>query len=312
MEWTIRPERGTSVGVLDPQGLLLLSALAKAGGVRRAATLLGVPRSTVSRRLAQLEGALGVSLVVRTARRFALTEIGAALAERAERLAVLLEESDDVVKRAKAEPSGTLRLACAPVLGEDVLPEILAELARRHPRLEVEARLSVEYVDLKRGGVDVALRASAPEDSTDVFATRLGTSTTGCFASPAYLKERGTPATTADLASHECIVAGGRSEWRMRERTVRVTGRLRVDNLHVARDLAVRGAGIVWLAERFAEGLVESKELAPILERQWASTPLFAVHAGASPPAAKVRAFVDLAKRVIGRRYPVEPARKRS
>jgi DNA-binding transcriptional LysR family regulator len=158
--------------MLDPQGLLLLSALSKAGGVRKAALALKVPRSTISRRLAQLEASAGAPLVVRTARRFALTELGMALAERAVALASILEASDDLVKRAKAEPSGTLRIAVAPVLGEEVLPEILAELARKFPRLDVDARLSVEYVDLRRGDVDVALRASALEDATDVFARR--------------------------------------------------------------------------------------------------------------------------------------------
>ena len=290
--------------MLDPQGLLLLSALAKSGGVRRAAAALGVPRSTVSRRLAQLEDAAGAALVVRTARRFALTELGAALAERAAALASVLEESEELVKRAKAEPSGTLRVAAAPVLGEEVLPEILAQLARKYPRLEVEARLSVEYVDLKRGGVDVALRASALEDSTDVFALRIGTSTTGCFASPAYLRERGTPKSLSDLASHECILASGRAEWRLRDRAVRVVGRLRVDNLRVARDLAVRGAGIVWVAKRFAEEAVRAGKLMPVLEKHWPTTPLFAVHAGATPAPPKVRAFVEVAKRVVGKRFP--------
>src|SRR5260221_13966817 len=102
--------------MLDPQGLLLLSALAKSGGLRKAAAVLGVPRSTISRRLAQLEASAGAALVVRTARRFALTELGAALAEHATSLETVLEESEDLLKRSKAEPTGTLRIAVAPVL----------------------------------------------------------------------------------------------------------------------------------------------------------------------------------------------------
>src|SRR6185295_16267736 len=155
--------------------MLLLAALSSSGGVRKASGALGMPRSTISRRLAQLEEEIGAPLVVRTARRFELTDLGAALASRASQLAAVLEESDALVRREKTEPSGTLRIAGAPVLGEDVLPAIVSELVRRYPKLTVEARLSVEYVDLRRDA-DVALRAAGLEDASDMFATRLGTS----------------------------------------------------------------------------------------------------------------------------------------
>src|SRR5438270_12233829 len=90
---------------LDPQGMMLLAALASTGGVRKAAGALGVPRSTVSRRLAQLENDIGAQLVVRTARRFELTDLGSALASRASQLASVLEESEALVRREKSEPS---------------------------------------------------------------------------------------------------------------------------------------------------------------------------------------------------------------
>ena len=289
---------------LDPQGMLLLASLAESGGVRRTAAKLGVPRSTISRRLAQLEQDAGSPLVVRTTRRFALTDLGHALAARATSLASLMSESEDLVRRAKAEPSGTLRIAAAPVLGEDVLPEIVAELARRHPRLTVEARLSVEYVDLRRGDVDVALRAAGLEDATDLFAVRLGTSTTGCYASPTYLRENGTPQTPADLATHTCILVAARTKWRMKDELVSVNGRVRVDNFRLARALAARGAGIVWVARSFARPLVDSGELVPILERHWSKTPIFAVHASGSPPPAKIRAFIELAKAAVANALP--------
>jgi DNA-binding transcriptional LysR family regulator len=289
---------------LDPQGMLLLAALAESGGVRRAATKLGVPRSTISRRLAQLEEDAGSPLVVRTARRFALTDLGHALAARAESLVSLMGESEDLVRRAKAEPSGTLRIAAAPVLGEDILPEIVAELARRHPRLTVDARLSVDYVDLRRGDADVALRAAGLEDATDVFAVRLGTSTTGCYASPEYLRVNGTPQTPADLATHACILVSARTKWRMKDELVPVNGRVRVDNFRLARALAARGAGIVWVAQTFAKSLVDAGELVPILERHWAKTPIFAVHASGSPPPPKIRAFIELARKAVARALP--------
>ena len=289
---------------LDPQGMLLLAALATHGGVRRASAALGVPRSTVSRRLAQLEDDVGAPLVVRTARRFELTDLGSALAARAASLASVLEESEALVRRAKTEPSGTLRVAAAPVLGEEVLPEIVGELARKHPRLTLDVRLSVEYVDLRRDA-DVALRAATLDDASDLFATRLGTSTTGFYASPAYLRAHGTPETASDLGQHACILVSARTTWRMRMGTrdeqVKVTGRVRVDSFRLARSLAVRGAGIVSSALMYARPFIESGELVPILERHWTKTPIYAVHASGSPAPPKIRAFVDLAREVVAR-----------
>ncbi|HSO41013.1 MAG TPA: LysR family transcriptional regulator [Labilithrix sp.] len=290
---------------LDPQAMLVFAALARAGGVRSAAAILAVPRSTVSRRLAQLEETLGAPLVVRTARRFALTELGVVFAARCEALEVLLADAAAAVQRGSAEVAGTLRIAAAPVFGEDVLPGVLATLLAKHPRLSVDLRLSVDYVDLRRGDVDVAVRAWPLDDASDLFAVRLGTSITGCWASPSYARARGLPTKPAELASHECILVGSAPQvsWSFkagtREEAVIVTGRARVDSFRVARDLAAAGGGIVRTAFMLASPLVREGLLVPVLEKHWLRTPIHAVHAGANPPAAKVRALIGLLKQAL-------------
>lgn len=178
---------------LDPHAMLVFAAVARAGGVRGAAATLGMPRSTVSRRLADLEDVIGAPLVVRTGRRFAMTEIGSTVFARSEQLEELLRGSEDLVELASGEPSGVLRIAAAPVLGEEILPEVLSELLARHPKLGVEVRLGVDYVDLRAGEVDVALRAWPLPDASDIFATKLGTSVTGCYVSPSYAAVHGVP-----------------------------------------------------------------------------------------------------------------------
>ncbi len=293
---------------LDAESMRIFGALARAGGIRGAAAVLGVPRSTVSRRLAQLETEVGAPLVVRTARRFVLTEVGAALVPECERLEELLRGAEELARGASREPAGTLRVAVAPVIGEEVLPAIVAELVTRWPRLSVDVRLGVDYVDLRRAGVDVAVRTGAIDDATDLFATRLGTSITGCWASPAYLRANGAPETPAELTQHSCIVVGAapHATWTFqsgsREQRVAVSGRLRVDSFRLARSLAALGAGVVRTARLFADPFVETGELVPVLERWWTKTPLHAVHAGPNPPPPKVRAFVDLARGAIGAR----------
>lgn len=294
----------------------MFAALARAGGVRGAGRELGMPRSTVSRKLAELEAAVAMPLVVRTARRFELTGLGHQLAAKSEELEAVLASSRQLVRDAAAEPSGTLRVAVAPVLGEEILAEVVAKLVLAHPRLAIEARLSVDYSDLRRSAVDVALRASGVEDATDVFAQKLATSVTGCWVSPAYADRRGIPKTPGELGAHECIVMGAAPvRWAFaRTQPVTVDGRLRLDNFRVARDAAAAGAGVLRTAAVFAEPLVARGELVPILERWWPSTPIYAVHARAKPAPPHVRVFVAAVREAISRALPPDrkPPRWRS
>jgi DNA-binding transcriptional LysR family regulator len=303
-------------GTLDPETLRVFAALARAGGVRGAGRELGMPRSTVSRKLAELEAAVAMPLVVRTARRFELTGLGHQLAAKSEELEAVLASSRQLVRDAAAEPTGTLRVAVAPVLGEEILAPLVAELVRRHPRLSIDARLSVDYSDLRRSAIDVALRASAVEDATDVFAQKLAMSLTGCWVSPDYAARCGVPKTPAELATHECIVMSAAPvRWTFaRVSPVTVTGRLRLDNFRVARDAAAAGAGVLRTAAVFAEPLVARGELVPILERWWPSVPIYAVHARAKPAPPHVRVFVAAVREAISRALPPDrkPPRWRS
>jgi DNA-binding transcriptional LysR family regulator len=287
--------------------MLVFAALARSGGVRAAATGLGMPRSTVSRRLAELEHQAGAPLVVRTARRFRLTDAGNALAERCVELEGVLARSQETVRNAASEPSGVLRVAAAPVLGEEILPQLMATMMARYEKLRIHVTMSVDYVDLRRGDVDVALRAWPIEDASDLYAVRLGTSTTGCWVSPGYASARGTPHAPADLAEHECIVVGNapRAVWTFqvagRVESVSVSGRARVDSFRLARDLAARGGGVVRAARILVDPLVEAGELVPVLQRYWPRTPIHAVHGGPNPPPPKVRAFIELAREAVPR-----------
>jgi len=307
--WDDRSVAKRATRTLDPAAMLVFGALARGGGVRAAARALGMPRSTVSRRLAEMEAEAGAALVVRTSRRFALTALGLALASRCDELDALLRASEAVVRLATSEPSGTLRVTVAPVLGEEILPSVAAELLRRWPKLSIEARLAADFVDLRRGAVDVALRVGALEDATDLFAARVGASVTGCFVSPGYAAERGVPKTPADLARHECVLVGrDRRAWSFasgaRRADVAVGGRLVVDSFRVARDAAALGVGVARVPTVFAESLVARGELVPVLERYWTRGDIHAVHAGPVPPPPRVRAFVDAARAAVARALP--------
>jgi DNA-binding transcriptional LysR family regulator len=291
---------------LEPQDLVVFAAVARAGGVRRGADVLDLPRSTVSRQLASLEATLGGQLVSRSTRRFAITELGAALLEQCARLQDVLDAVTQVAARSAREPSGTLRIASSQIISEELLPDVIATYLERFPAINVEVKVSNDFVDLRRAGIDLSVRTGPLKDASDLFATRLGASLKGHYASRAYLKAHGTPETPAELAQHACIVVGTRpqSSWSFRGRQgdlyVDVTGRLVVDNYALARRACVGGVGIARLPSLYAAP--HADDLVPVLERFWERTVLYAVHASGQPAPPKIRAFIDLLKHAMTNR----------
>jgi len=162
-------------------------------------------------------------------------------------------------------------------------------------------------VDLRRANVDVALRSGPLADAEDLYAVRLGTSVTGCYAHPGYLEARGVPRRLSDLASHDCIVVGGDASptWTFHERrrdvAIAVNARLRVNDYRIAGALAAAGAGVVRLARFHAAALVEARQLSPVLEARWPKVVVSAVHTSVSPAPTKIRAFVELCRQAAAR-----------
>jgi DNA-binding transcriptional LysR family regulator len=293
---------------LAAQDLVVFAAVANAGGIRSGADALDLPRSTVSRHLEALESALGGRLVTRSTRRFALTELGVQLLEHCARLQGVLDAVRQIAAHAASEPTGTLRVATSQIIGEELLPAVIAEYLGRFPKVSVEVRLANEFVDLRRAGLDLAVRTGPLRDATDLFATRLGVSVKGCYASPAYVKARGAPVTPSELAQHDCIVVATKSHatWNFRGRQgdsyADVNGRLAVDSYALGRRACVEGVGITCLPGLYAAPYLETGELVPVLDRFWPRTELYAVHASGQPAPPKIRAFIELARKSMAGR----------
>lgn len=280
--------------------LALLVDVVRAGGVRAVARARGVPRSTVSRRLARLEGELGVRLTQRGTGALALSD---AAEESFERLARLVDEARDVSAELTTrgrEPRGVLRLTTTPTFAEAVLPPITAAYLARYPRVRFELLSSTERVDLAAERIDVAIRGGALDDSTAYTAKRLGELTVGLFASPAYVKRRGAPASPAELGEHDLLVSTTRSagaHWgvqrRERREQVRVLGRVHAANEHFLLRLCEEGAGIVRSPTYVVAEQVRRGRLVPVLESAWVRSEVHLVYALGAPP--RTRAFVELA-----------------
>jgi DNA-binding transcriptional LysR family regulator len=226
----------------------------EAGSFTAAAQALGLPKSSVSRRVSGLEESLRVQLLQRSTRRLALTEAGRAYFERARAALGGLSDAHSAVADMSGEVAGPVRFSAAPD-NTGMLAGLLAEFLGRHPRVQLELTLTSRRVDLVAEGFDLALRAGRLADSS-LTTRRLGTTDLGLFASPAYLRRAGKPRRVADLAGHAFVLYGPpheRTHLRLAgpdgEEQVVVSGPLIVDDLSFAADAVAAGVGIGLLPE---------------------------------------------------------------
>ena len=145
--------------MLNLNDLALFVAAVEQGGFAAGGRHLGLPRSTLSKRVALLEEHLGVRLLQRSSRRFALTEVGQAFFDRARAALSEVESAEAIVRDRQAEPSGTVRISASIPVVQGELAVCLPPLARRYPRLRIEVEVSDRFVDLAQEGIDIALRS---------------------------------------------------------------------------------------------------------------------------------------------------------
>src|SRR5690242_16710234 len=206
-------------------------AVADAGGLTSAAGRLGVSKSIVSRRIARVEKTLNTQLLTRTTRGAALTEAGATFREHATRIAAEADAARDALSP-DGKVRGRLRVSAPLSFGATHFAPVLAELASRHPDLEIQASYSDRHVDLVAEGFDAAIRLGVLDDS-NLIARRIAPFGGRLVASPAYLKEHGTPRTPDELLTHATINRIN-DEWPLmhegKQITVRPHARFTADN----------------------------------------------------------------------------------
>lgn len=282
--------------------LELLSAVAEASSFSGAARKLGLAQSQVSRAVRELEQEVGAALFVRSTRRVLVTAEGASYLRGARQALDLLRDSASAARAGRQAITGPLRVTAPPAFGR-VLAPVVAELLLRHRELEIETLLTDRVVDLIEEGFDVAIRFGALEPSA-LRARKLGATASLLCAAPSYLASRPAPRKPADLGApeHEHILVTGKARGGPlslidpRGRTARIAprGRLRSNDLPLARDAAVAGAGIACLPRALVASALADGTLVELL-RGWAPrpTPLHAVYVPRDPPLARVTAFVQ-------------------
>jgi DNA-binding transcriptional LysR family regulator len=287
-----------NLGELD--GVRVFATVAELKSFRGAAAALGIPRSTVSRRLATLEAALETRLLQRTTRKISLTDAGEAFLMQVGPALTRIADAGRTVMDARAKPSGVLRVT-ATASSAHTVGGILLELVRRHPEIRLELDFSNRQVDLVAEGYDIAIRPGALADST-LIARPLGHAVAGYFASPAYLKRRGRPKLPSDLVEHDCIVfsgspRAGRWRFQQKKRPVEITVRKRIvaNALSVVQLAAIGGHGVAWIPAGLVSADVARGKLVPVLAEFWpAAVPIQLLYPTSRHLAPQVRAAVDL------------------
>jgi len=225
----------------------------KHGSFTAAAEELGIPKSSVSRSISQLERDLGVRLLHRTTRKLSLTDAGQAYYDAVVGAVAGLDEAESAARELGAEPRGPVRISLLPDLDANELAAALARFNRRHPAIRLELSFSSRRVDLVAEGFDLAVRAGKLEDSS-LVGRRIGAMDAALFAAPSYLRRRGRPRTIDELPEHDFVLyraQAGRSTLHLTgpdgERSIEVTGPLVSDQLSFCAAAAVAGIGMALL-----------------------------------------------------------------
>jgi DNA-binding transcriptional LysR family regulator len=269
--------------MIDLNDIAVFVKVAQFGSFSRAAHSLGMPVSTVSRKVSSLEEQLGVTLLQRTTRKLSLTAQGQAYFQQCSEPLTHLVDAEQALTQTQRQPEGLLKISVPIILGQEVFYEFVSAFLKNYPRIQVDLFVTNLFLDLIADNIDVGIRFGELKDSS-IVAQRLGRSVRYLVAAPEYLKGRPLPLKPEDLKNHQCVLLNGRNsetEWHL------VSGRKSVD-LHVSgsvssRDFEAvsaftyRGHGIGLLPSTYCDDQIRKGELIRLLP-DWSSPEIF-VHA---------------------------------
>lgn len=288
---------------IDPNDLLIFASVAELGSFSRAADRMGLPKSTVSRRLAALEQRLGERLLLRTTRRQSLTEFGQQTLEHARQVVLEVEAVTALSERRQATPSGRLRVSMPSDFANLLLADTLAAFIALYPAIQLELDLSPRRVDLLGEGFDVVLRVGNLPDDASLAARRLAVFSFGLYAAPSYLAEHGDPVDPNDLAQHAAIrmlqANGDAASWTLQQGEQRwqgiPPGRASANAPELLIKLTCAGAGIAAVPDYFAAPDVRRGALRRVLPG-WClpSQTAWAVFPERKLMPVKTRVFIDM------------------
>ncbi|SDD71992.1 DNA-binding transcriptional regulator, LysR family [Cupriavidus sp. YR651] len=283
--------------------MALFVEVVKARGFRSAAEAMGVPNSTLSRRISALEKAIGLRLLHRTTRKIELTEAGQIYFDRCKRIVDEARLAHEQLGEMLAQPTGVLRASLPVDFAVTYLAPLIAEFAGLYPGLTFDFDLTPRRVDLVSEPFDVAIRMGESENS-QLIARTLASLTPQLYASPGYLKKMGEPDDPADLARRECLTILKAGSWTLhdgkRTATVPVSGRFILNSVGMSRRLATLDMGIVLMPQEIVADELASGKLRQIMP-EWQGTPMpvYAITETRLLPA-KTQRFIEFLRDRLG------------
>ena len=284
--------------------MALFVEVVKARGFRSAAEAMGVPNSTLSRRISGLEKAIGLRLLHRTTRKIELTEAGQIYFERCKRIVDEARLAHEQLGEMLAQPSGVLRASLPVDFAVTYLAPLVAEFAGLYPGITFDLDLTPRRVDLVSEPFDVAIRMGESE-SSQLIARTLASLKPYLYASPGYLERSGEPTRPADLARHECLSILKAGSWTLhdgkRTGAVSVGGRFALNSVGMIRRLSTLDMGIILMPEEIVADELASGKLRRIMPA-WHGTPVpvYAITETRLLPA-KTQRFIEFLRERLAR-----------
>ncbi|TDX83647.1 DNA-binding transcriptional LysR family regulator [Neorhizobium sp. R1-B] len=292
--------------VLNLNDLLIFVRVVDHGGFAAAGRALRLPKSTLSKRLAELEREIGVRLIQRTSRSFAVTEIGRDLYRHAAAMLIEAEAAEHVIKGRLAEPSGTVRITASLPIAQFRLSALLPPLAARYPKMRITLDVSDRFVDIVQEGFDIAIRNHfAPLSDADLVQRRIYDDPVWLVASPDYIREKGAFSRPGEAREFDGLMASpSESVWTLRNDQGSVTKvtpfpRYAANETISLLEAAKAGLGVACLASSFCAPLIESGALVRIFP-EWTAggvaTTLLVPHRRGQLPSVRIVADYLIAK----------------
>lgn len=286
----------------DLNDLNYFALVVEHGGFAAAERATGIPKSRLSRRISQLESELGVRLLQRSTRRFAVTDVGQGVYRHTQSMLAEAQAAREVVDRLSAEPRGVVRASVPVNIAQQLMPKLLPDFLARYPQVRVQMHISNRRVDLINEGFDLAIRVRSKfDDDGSLIMRSFGQIQELLVASPKYLKGAGRPTEPEDLAEHVTMTMAEdevRQRWELQRngetRRIELKPRISGFDFPMLMTLAKQGLGITMLPETVCADAVRSGELEVVLPEwrlpQGTAHAVFASRRGLLPA---VRVFID-------------------
>lgn len=287
----------------DLNDLYYFALVVDHAGFAAAERATGIPKSKLSRRVAELEERLGVRLLQRTTRHISVTDIGKLYYQHCQAILIEAQAAEDAIEQSRSEPCGLLRISCPVALLQVNISQIVAEFMQQNPNVEIELHATNRAVDLVEEGIDVAIRVRPPPlADSDLVLKILGHRAQCLVASPELLKQYARPQSPADLSQFPSLGLGIKQqqhEWHLfndngEEALIQHQPRFQCGDMATLRDAAIAGIGIVQLPKLMIEDQLKAGTLLHFLP-QWAAKPeivhaVFPSRRGLMP---SIRSFLD-------------------